>query len=199
MIILPERTDTNIRFYSDDDLKRSSMFPCSTTTALKYPKSLDLTDAELNQQVKALSDAQTDPEIHIDQLVVAMVDSGRENLNISMDLSSAMALSIPSRRSFTRSRQDRRVVANRKCDSCPEHFISNLIRQKLIAAIDALPLPHAASPLHTVFRPIMNYMNWVCCSIIMSSRNPACAPTTWAKWCLTATSSRSAKRTGLRI
>ncbi|HBK87899.1 MAG: MerR family transcriptional regulator [Cyclobacteriaceae bacterium] len=154
-IILPERTDTNIRFYSDDDLKKIINVSLLNNNGIKISKIADLTDAELNQQVKALSDAQTDPEIHIDQLVVAMVDLDEENFEHILN---GFILRYGFEHSITEIIYpflDKIGVLWQTGNVTPaqEHFISNLIRQKLIAAIDALPLPPRGKPVALLFLP----------------------------------------------
>lgn len=154
-IILPERTDTNIRFYSDDDLKKIINVSLLNNSGLKISKIADLTDEELKQQVTALSQAQTAPEIHIDQLVVAMVDLDEENFEHILN---GFILRYGFEHSVTEIIYpflDKIGVLWQTGNVTPaqEHFISNLIRQKLITAIDGLPLPPRNRPVALLFLP----------------------------------------------
>jgi DNA-binding transcriptional MerR regulator len=154
-IILPERTDTNIRFYSDDDLKKIINVSLLNNSGLKISKIADLTDAELVRQVTALSEAQTAPEIHIDQLVVAMVDLDEENFEHILN---GFILRYGFEHTVTEILYpflDKIGVLWQTGNVTPaqEHFISNLIRQKLITAIDGLPLPARGRPVALLFLP----------------------------------------------
>ncbi|MBK5279805.1 MAG: MerR family transcriptional regulator, partial [Bacteroidia bacterium] len=69
-IIEPERTSTNIRFYSDDDLKKIINVSVLNSQGIKISKIVGLSTDELKTQVEALSETKNKAEIPVDQLVV---------------------------------------------------------------------------------------------------------------------------------
>jgi DNA-binding transcriptional MerR regulator len=62
-IIQPSRTPSNIRFYSDDDLKKIINVSLLNTNGLKISKIAAMTDEEIRGKVVDLSESQQEPEI----------------------------------------------------------------------------------------------------------------------------------------
>ena len=140
-LVEPNRTATNIRFYSDDDLKKIINVSVLNTHGVKISKIADLSSDELCQKVSELSETKNDIEIHINQLIVSMVDMDEEAFEqILADL-------------ITRYGFENTIIQivypflekigilwlTNNISPAQEHFISHLIRQKLIVAIDSLP------------------------------------------------------------
>src|SRR5687767_4958036 len=73
-IISPSRTDTNIRYYSDEDLKRIINVSLLNNYGIKISRIAGMSDAEVNQKVLEISEIKNEVTIHIDQLVLAMID-----------------------------------------------------------------------------------------------------------------------------
>ena len=66
-IIRPKRTETNIRLYSDDDLKKIINVALLNNHGVKISKIADLSPEQLAKQVNELSTVYRDADIHIDQ------------------------------------------------------------------------------------------------------------------------------------
>ena len=77
-VISPQRTATNIRFYSDDDLKKIINISLLNNNGVKISKIADLSSADLSKRVSELSEVNTTADVHIDQLIVAMIDLEEE-------------------------------------------------------------------------------------------------------------------------
>src|SRR6187549_339603 len=77
-IITPERTSTNIRFYSDEDLKKIMNVSVLNSHGVKISRIAELSTEEISSKILALSDTKPEASIYIDQLVVAMVDLEEE-------------------------------------------------------------------------------------------------------------------------
>lgn len=73
-IIHPARTSTNIRYYSDEDLKKIINVSLLNNYGLKISKIAAMSPAEINQKVLEITATQTSVPTHIDQLVIAMID-----------------------------------------------------------------------------------------------------------------------------
>src|SRR6187402_4012197 len=77
-IIIPERTSTNIRFYSDENLKKIINVSLLNNHGLKISKIAEMSSEEISSNILALSEAKPEANIYIDQLVVSMVDLEEE-------------------------------------------------------------------------------------------------------------------------
>ncbi|HLT74609.1 MAG TPA: MerR family transcriptional regulator [Ohtaekwangia sp.] len=154
-IIAPARTPTNIRYYSDDDLKKIINVSLLNSNGVKISRIADMTTEELNQKVLELSETQNEAAIHIDQLVVAMIDMAEEAFEKVLN---TLILRYGFEKAITT------VVypflekigilwQTHNISPAHEHFISNLIRQKLIVAIDGLQIPSKDSKKVVLFLP----------------------------------------------
>ncbi|HYG20395.1 MAG TPA: MerR family transcriptional regulator, partial [Ohtaekwangia sp.] len=141
-LVKPSRTPTNIRFYSDADLKKIINVSLLNSQGMKISRIATLTPEEINQKVLALSETTSDAAIHMDQMVVTMIDL--DEASFERVLSNLIL-----RYGFEKSITD--IVfpflekigvlwQTQNITPAHEHFISNLIRQKIIVAIDSLSL-----------------------------------------------------------
>jgi len=154
-IITPKRTTTNIRFYSDDDLKKIINVSLLNNSGVKISKLVLLSAEELSQKVLELSEQTHDNEIYIDQLIAAMIDMEEESFNTIIH-------SISEKIGF-----EKTVVEviypflakvgilwhTGNVSPAQEHFITHLIRQKMIVAIDQLPVPPKSKKKAMLFLP----------------------------------------------
>jgi DNA-binding transcriptional MerR regulator/methylmalonyl-CoA mutase cobalamin-binding subunit len=139
-IINPERTDTNIRTYSDEELKRLLNVSILNNHGLKISKIAKLKPEDLNLELTRIAESDSKYETQIDSLVVAMVDLDRRKFEkILGDCTLKMGFEDTCIRVLYPFLQ--KVGLMWQTDSinpAQEHFISNLIRQKLFVAIDEL-------------------------------------------------------------
>ncbi|MBT1708015.1 MerR family transcriptional regulator [Fulvivirgaceae bacterium PWU5] len=142
-IIAPARTTTNIRFYSDDDLKKLINVSLLNNNGIKISRIADMSIEEMNRKVLEISELHSDAAVHIDQLVLAMI--GLEEEMFEKNLNTLIL-----RYGFEKTISD--IIypflekigilwQTQNITPAHEHFISNLIRQKIIVAIDGLTLP----------------------------------------------------------
>lgn len=154
-LIAPSRTDTNIRFYDDDDLKKIINVSLLNNNGIKISRIADMSAAEMNKKVLEICAIQNDAIIHIDQLVLAMIDMDEEafekilnNLILRYGFEKTVTeIVYPFLEKIGVLWQTQNITP------AHEHFISNLMRQKIIVAIDALPLPSRASKKILLFLP----------------------------------------------
>lgn len=139
-LINPERTDTNIRTYSDEELKKLLNVSMLNNHGLKISKIAKLNTADVNLALSKIAETDTRHETQIDSLVVAMVDLDRRKFEkILADCNLKMGFEDTCIRVLYPFLQ--KVGLMWQTDSinpAQEHFISNLIRQKLFVAIDEL-------------------------------------------------------------
>jgi DNA-binding transcriptional MerR regulator len=154
-IVSPQRTGTNIRLYSDDDLKRIINVALLNNHGIKISHIARMTPEQISRKISELSDQRTGTEIFIDQLVVAMVDMDEEKFE-------AVISRLTQRYGFERTITETVYPFLEKVgvlwqagtvNPAQEHFISNLIRQKLILLVTSLPIPPKSSRKAILFLP----------------------------------------------
>jgi len=142
-ILNPERTDTNIRFYCDDDLKRLLNISVLIKNGGKISRIASLSNEALSQKILELNNVSTPAESgQIENLIVAMIDLDEAKFEKVLNNSiiqigfeeSMFQVVYPLLHKIGILWQIGTITP------VQEHFISNLIRQKLYAAIDALPV-----------------------------------------------------------
>lgn len=141
-LMSPSRTATNIRYYSDLDLKKLLNVATLYNQGFKISRIANLSSHEINNSITDVSVSSTNAinEVYIDQLIISMVD-----LN-EIKFHSLIA-------EFTEKQGFENTVVNvlypllikigvlwqtGNIHPAHEHFISSLIRQKIIAATDSL-------------------------------------------------------------
>ncbi|HCW08415.1 MAG TPA: helix-turn-helix-type transcriptional regulator [Cytophagales bacterium] len=154
-LISPKRTSTNIRLYSDNDLKKIINISVVNNSGVKISHIAKLTSAKLNELVQGKSSSGEDMASPIDKLVLATAEMneqlfckcidtleashGFENVVVHVLYPFLQKLGV--------------LWHTGEITPAQEHFVSNLIRQKLIAAIDRLPLPRGKSKKTILFLP----------------------------------------------
>jgi DNA-binding transcriptional MerR regulator len=140
-IISPERSSTNIRSYSDEDLKQILNVSTLYNQGYKISKIALLSKEEVRNKIAELSDeVKPENELFIDQLTISMVEM--DEIKFEKLLSNAIL-------KFGFEKTIINVVypflkkigvlwLSNKINPTQEHFISNLVRQKIIVAIDGL-------------------------------------------------------------
>jgi MerR family transcriptional regulator, light-induced transcriptional regulator len=154
-LIEPQRTTTNIRFYSDDDLKKIINVSLLNANGFKISKIAVMSPDEIGRKIIEISDTKPETTVHIDQLVIAMVELDEEKFEKILS-------SVVLRFGFENTVVDILYPFLEKIgvlwqtnhiNPAQEHFISNLIRQKVIVAIDSLPIPPKTAKGVMLFLP----------------------------------------------
>lgn len=154
-LVEPKRTPTNIRYYSDEDLKKIINVSLLNTHGVKISKIVDLSAEEINRKVAELSAAKDSIEIYIDQMVLAMIDMEEEQFERIL---ASLILKFGFERAITEIvypflEKIGVLWLTNNISPAQEHFISHLVRQKLIVAIDGLPLAPKTSKRVLLFLP----------------------------------------------
>ncbi|MDZ4716159.1 MAG: MerR family transcriptional regulator [Cytophagales bacterium] len=154
-LISPKRTPTNIRYYSDDDLRKIINVSVLNNLGIKISKIAVMSDQQLSAEVVQRTAKQQDAAVFIDQFIVCMVNMEEEQFE---KLLSHLIIKFGFEKTVTD------VVypflekigilwQTGNITPAQEHFISNLIRQKVIVAIDSLPFPKHGSENIVLFLP----------------------------------------------
>ena len=152
----PERTDTNIRYYSDEQLRLLLNVATLNRHGMKISKIAGLKKAELNQEVLKVFDATTQPDEFLDSLIHAMLDFNEQRFEKTL---SAAIIKLGFEDTFTKlifpfMSRTGVLWATGAVRVVQEHFISNLIRRKICAAIDGVYVePSQQSKKFILFLP----------------------------------------------
>lgn len=137
-LVEPKRTSTNIRYYSDDDLKKLLNISILNQNGFKISKIAHLNDQQLRDRVLDLCLDARNNNVQIESMMVALLElDERKFLNV---LSGAIIkYGFEDTVEFVLFPFLDRIGTLWQAGTinpAQEHFISNLIRQKLIVAID---------------------------------------------------------------
>jgi DNA-binding transcriptional MerR regulator len=137
-LIEPHRTTTNIRYYTDQELKKILNVAMLNRHGIKISKISRLSDQELKEEILRLSVSNPHLENTIDSMIVSMIDM--DEIKFNSILSKAI-----SKKGFTDTFINIVYPFLEKVGilwmagevrPAQEHFIVNLIRQKIITTVD---------------------------------------------------------------
>ncbi|WP_420576132.1 MerR family transcriptional regulator [Ekhidna sp.] len=150
----PERTPTNIRYYNDDDLKLILSIATLKNQGMKISKIVAMPRDLIQQEVHKISEGDKSEEDQISGLTLAMVDLDESVfssiLNETIELmgfeKAMMNVIYPFMKKIGI------LWMTNAINPAQEHFITHLVRQKLIAATDKANV-NVEGPLYLLFLP----------------------------------------------
>nr|WP_320021655.1 MerR family transcriptional regulator [uncultured Draconibacterium sp.] len=137
-LLKPERTDTNIRYYTDDDLKRMLNVSLLVRNGYKISKVAAWKEDDIKQTVLDVAKTKKSEEGYVDQLLLFMVNF--DNVGFA-----ALVNEIITKYGLEEAMQNlffalfERIGTFWQVGSifpAQEHYITSFIRQKIITAID---------------------------------------------------------------
>ncbi len=139
-IVVPSRTETNIRYYSDEDLKKILKISMLSNYGLRISQIADLSGADIILRIRQLSNEKLDINIYISQLIICMIDfDERDFEKLLADYIAKLGFEKTLLEIIYPFLTKIGVLwRNDNISSIQEHFISNLIRQKIVVAIDGI-------------------------------------------------------------
>ncbi|MCO6484383.1 MAG: MerR family transcriptional regulator [Saprospiraceae bacterium] len=141
-IICPKRTPTNIRYYEEDDLRHLLHISILNKNGYKISRIASMTPGEIAKEVNKLSAGTFEDSVQIDALTLSMMELDEAKFE------TILASNIRTT-GFEHTMQEVVYPFLNKLSvlwltgsvhAVQENFITNLVRQKLIAAIDSIPL-----------------------------------------------------------
>lgn len=137
-IIEPQRTDTNIRYYEDDDLRRLLNIALLNRNGHKISKIAEMDQYEIAEKVAELSEVNFEYGTQLDALTISMIEMDEfkfdrivgtniEQLGFEKTMLSVIYPFLDKLGA---------LWLTGSINPVQESFISNLIRQKIITAID---------------------------------------------------------------
>lgn len=141
-IIQPQRTETNIRYYADDDLKLLLNVALLNKNGIKISRIANMSAQEIAEKVAAISDLNFEYDTQLDALTISMIEMDEYKFDRIVSTNTRQI-------GFERTMLEVIYPFLEKLsilwltgsiNPAQESFISYLIRQKIIAAIDQEPL-----------------------------------------------------------
>lgn len=152
----PERTETNIRYYSDEQLKKLINISILNRNGFRISKLDKMPEEEIHQRVsQILNSADKSLEDDIHGLTLAMLEMNEEKFNriYQFHIAQKGLLNTITDIIYPFLVHVGVLWITNKAYPAQEHFITNLIRQKIIAAIDSSNQVSEEAPSIVLFLP----------------------------------------------
>lgn len=139
-LLEPIRSETNIRAYDDTQLKKLLRLNILYQNGLKISKIADLNEKQITQQIETLLEKEDPESSIIESLTISMIDMDEDRFEKTLGDYIAdfgfdrFMLKI----GYPFLERIGVLWVTNVIDPAQEHFISNLMRQKIIAAIDEI-------------------------------------------------------------
>lgn len=151
----PSRTATNIRTYSNEELKTILTVALLNKHGYKISR-IDTMLPELrNKEVLNLPSEEAQNEYLVNELISAMIDLDiRHFENLLNDYIQHESLEVTIKTIIFSFLEKIGILwQTGRINPAHEHIVSNIIRQKLVAAIESLPFPEQEKPLLLLLLP----------------------------------------------
>ena len=140
-LIEPHRTQTNIRYYTDCDLKKILNVAVLNRQGIKISNIARLNEVELKEEIIRVGNSTRSHENIVDSLIISMIELDDYKINGIIEKSISKIGLKETVIDVLYPFLEKVGILWQAGDVNPvqEHFVSYLIRQKIIAAIDQLP------------------------------------------------------------
>jgi DNA-binding transcriptional MerR regulator len=150
----PERTETNIRYYSDQQLRQLLNIAVLIRHGIRISAIDKMSEDQIYAEVVSiLENPESAVDDDINRLTIAMLElNEQEFINIfQVQIMRKGLLNTIKDLIYPFLNLVGVLWTTKKAMPAQEHFVSNLIRQKIIAAIDSLPQPTNNAPAIIMF------------------------------------------------
>lgn len=141
-LLNPERTDTNIRYYTDDDLRRILNVSLLVRNGFKISKVAQLKDHQVKEAILELNQSGSSESDYVDRLLMHMINfEDVEFLHITNEVIEQLGIEEAISKVFFKLFEG--IGTFWQVGSifpAQEHFVTNILRQKLIVEIDKLDM-----------------------------------------------------------
>lgn len=139
-VVAPKRTPTNIRYYSDEDLKKLLNISILNRHGYKISNIANLPNEELSKKIISVSNKSFDSDSKVESLIVDMIEV--DEAKFEKDLTN-MIINLGFEDTFNKVlipffEKVGLLWQIGTINPAQEHFMTNLIRQKMIVAIDGI-------------------------------------------------------------
>jgi DNA-binding transcriptional MerR regulator len=142
-IVAPRRTESNIRFYCDTEVKKLMNISILLSHGYKISKLAGLDSEELSRKVLELSMISNGHDTQIENLVMAMIemDEAKFEKILNMSIIKEGFENTVFKVLYPFFERIGVLWQAGSINPAHEHFISNLVKQKIYVAIDSIPVP----------------------------------------------------------
>jgi DNA-binding transcriptional MerR regulator len=154
-LLRPSRTDTNIRYYDNEDLKKILRVAFLNKHGYKISRIDKMSDADMLAAARSIHHQTETNEWAVQELIEAMADLDLLRFESVIDQSIAHRglLRTANELFWTFFDKVGFLWMTGSINPAQEHLTSNIIRQKLLAGIDALPQPLPHLPAFLLYLP----------------------------------------------
>ncbi len=148
-LLSPKRTPTGIRYYNDEDLKKILAIAVLLKSGFKISKVAKLSKEELNLELSKIEDTKADDDTKYEKYINSLLAAGvlfneqEFNNHFNQALQKYDLLEIYENIIYPLLTKIGTMWGKDDMNPIQEHFISNLIRQKILKAVDDIPEPQS--------------------------------------------------------
>lgn len=148
----PERTDTNIRYYTDGQLKKLMNIGILTRNGFRISKIDKMSDEDIHKEItKSLLNSSKEDEIGTLIISTLEMDEVAFDTIINDQIEKKGFLLTITQVIYPFLHQIGVLWGVNRVMPAQEHFVSNLIKKKMFAAIDRMPYPKKDAPVLLMF------------------------------------------------
>ena len=142
-LVAPQRTESNIRFYCDTEVKKLMNISILLHHGYKISKLAELDSEDLSRKVLEVSMVNNGYDSHIENLVVAMIemDEAKFEKLLNQAIIKEGFENMVFKVLYPFFEKIGLLWQAGSINPAHEHFISNLVKQKIYVAIDSIPVP----------------------------------------------------------
>lgn len=146
-MLLPKRTDTNIRYYEEEDLKYMMNVALLNNHGYKISKIAEMSRDEVQRRTLNISENNTTYQSQVQSLTNSMIqfDEKEFNKTLSLNMLKLGMIETTSEIIFPFLQHVGILWLSGTINVAHEHFITNLIKQRLYVAIDQVNTPKSPS------------------------------------------------------
>jgi len=152
-LLQPSRTDGNRRFYTDKELKKILNINLLYTNGFKISKIAEMSEDEMLEHCKNLILTKNNPAGFISEMIQKIIEFDRISINqlLEEELRDKKTEDVYLSSILPLLEKMGELWQVNTINVIHEHFFSYILREKLLAIINALPEPHIAAPKALLF------------------------------------------------
>lgn len=142
-LMVSKRTETNIRFYDDRDLCTFLNIANLTDNGFRISEIAKMSSTEMHEKIGKLSEDHNNPCIQVNTLTEAMLEFDQEKFNLTLNKCTERTgiIDVMSETVFPFLRKVGFMWQTNLIAPAHEHFVTNLIKARLINSIESLADP----------------------------------------------------------
>jgi DNA-binding transcriptional MerR regulator len=158
-LLIPSRSDGNVRSYDDEQVRRLLNVSTLIKLGIKISRISQLTDLEMNEllehSIKQASDEDSKISVYIHKLIAAGIDYNEHEFDKAFRQAAKKYGMVVCYQKIIYPMLVKVGMLWGKSEMIPaqEHFLTNLLKQKLYHAIEQLPMPPSTAETWLLFLP----------------------------------------------